>query len=139
MQPMKNMHLLISATFISHPLHDLSFIFSHKEGYQGGFLLGLFFGKMDVAAFILFTVRPLVPFVFLLSKSSAGLTQPQNYKQLLMVWKCSVNDTLERHKAWGLWWARGAQGGQSHWVILVLLRLHSYQKRGRQDSHQLWL
>lgn len=89
----------------------------------------------------------MVPFVFLLSKSSTGLTQPQNYKQLLMVWKYSVNDTLERHKTWRSWWECEGTGGHvepkegtSHWVIVsVLLSLHSYQRGGRQDSHQLWL
>lgn len=51
-----------------------------------------------------------------------------------------MNDTLERHKAWGLWWECEGTGGHvepkediSDWVILVsvLLSLHSYQKGGR--------
>lgn len=58
-----------------------------------------------------------------------------------------MNDTQERHKAWGAWWECEGTGGHvepkegtHHWVILVsvLLSLHSYQKGGRQDSHQLW-
>lgn len=59
MQLMKNVHFLISATYVSHPLHDLSHMHSHKVGKRGCFMLVVcllvvvwfFLGKMDVAAF----------------------------------------------------------------------------------------
>lgn len=56
-----------------------------------------------------------------------------------------MNDTVERLGGGGGsvkgQWHVEPKEGTSHWVILVsvLLSLHSYQKGGRQDSHQLWL